>query len=441
MRFLANDGMEVIFQDLNELQAFLQQEIYDRVIFEMLERTEDAFFADSHLVSYVSATSVSVQPGVGFQTDSSVDASEPTKRMLYRSAVATLNLQAPDSVNDRIDIVVAKAQLVNGTPETRKFKNAGDLTVSDESFVTDVDWQTDLQIVAGTPAGSPSEPAVPAGYIKIATLTVNAVAGLSGAGDVADNRNLMPTGANAPINTLAFNRLTQQAALAIQTAFEEIDALLVNGKLTTNIFEDSVSDPAAPPTDKDRVIYNKDGTLFVRESDPEGGAILPLGSGAGGGGGSKWEGDALAPIEAFENGYPVFKYGQPGENQELYLFLRVPSGYLPGRQIKAFLPMYSPSTADEYKFEIQSTLIRVGQDGLDDNSNQQTSNLNVANTATANELKSLEFALTSATGQINGFSVSPNDIIKLRLKRISADGSEDSGDVRLIQSGTEVTFA
>jgi hypothetical protein len=427
-----NDGQEVIFQDFNKMGARVENQFYDRVIYEMLQRAENALFDDGFLVSYASPSSVSVNAGVGFQTDNTQVSPEPKKRLLYRAGSTTLNLVAPDLVNDRIDIVVMRAARVSGATESRKFKDAGTLVISNQNLVTSNDWESEFDIVEGTPAGSPVAPATPSGWIKISELYVNAVTGLSGAIDVDDTRTLMPVGGSATINSLAFVRLTQSAGLTIQQACAEIDAFLKNGYQEYTDYDVLGADPAVPAVSKVR-LYHKGGVWYSREN---GGTITPLGSGAGGGSGAEWLGDAF---EATENGAKTKQFAQGGGQMET-LWVKVPQGYLAGRQIFLYLNAYSPSAADQWKFQTVATLIRENQDAVTSVANQRTANSGDIVNAVANRDREVFFDLTSATGQINGFAVSPGDRIKVELTRIVPGGTEDTADIRMVPASTEVKF-
>ncbi len=429
-----NDGQEIVFDDLNEEQALREQESYDRVVFELIQRAEDAFFDNGFLVSLNSPTAVNVNSGVGFQTETGLDVFEPEKRLLYKSAVTVLNITAPDVVNDRIDIVVVKNRRVDGATESRKFKNASTEVITNENLVTTNDWDADLQIVDGTPAGSPSVPATPAGFIKIAEVLVKAVAGIDNPSNITDTRTLMPIGASSTINSSAFVRLTQSAALTLQQAFAETDAFLKNGTLDDNIFVDSVSDPTAPGVAGEVKLYNKGELLFIRN---QAGVITPVGSGAGGGGGgANWGGDALEAVEFEEK---VFQFAE-GDAAELDLYVKVPQGYLAGRQVQMFLGFYSPSNSDEFKMQAVTTLIRKNQDAIDSTANQETDDTGDFTNTVANQYREGVLDLSTPTGQINGFAVSPGDLLRVELTRIAPGGSDDSADIRFVPSSTEVKF-
>ena len=428
-----NDGQEVVFEDYNKIGAAAEKELYDRVIYELVQRAQNAFFSDSFLTSYSSPTQVSVAGGVGFQTDNTQVDPEPTKRLLYRDSATNLNLVAPDLTNNRIDIVCVKAARVAGATESRKYKAPITFVISNQNLVVSNDWEAEFLVVDGVPSGSPAVPATPAGYIKIAELLVSAVTGMSGSGAVTDKRTLMPVGGAATINSLTFVRLTQSAGLTLQQALAETDALLQDGELRQNDFVDRVTDPAVPPASHVR-LYNKAGILYIREP---GGAITPVGSGAGGGGGgADWKGDAL---EVTEFDQKTWQFAQGG-GQKMSLYVKVPQGYLTGRQIKMFLGAYSPSAADQWKLQTVTSLVRKGQDAINSSANQNTANSGDITNDQANEFREVSFDLTTALGQVNGFAVNPGDLLRVELTRIVPGGTEDTADIRMIPTTTEVKF-
>ena len=429
-----NDGQEVVFEDLNGLQARREQEAYDRVILEIIQRSKNAFFGDSFIVSRVSSTQLSSLSGNGFQEDLTVSAEEPVQRLMFKGTATALNITAPDGVNDRIDIVVIQANRVDGPTEARKFKNASTDVITTENLITTDDWLATIQLVDGTPSGSPVAPATPAGFIKIAEVVVTAVTGIAVSGAITDTRTLMPLGASSTIDSLAFVRLTTSATLTLQQAFSETDALLKDGKADTNILQDSVTDPAVPVGALSLKLFNKGGLLFTREP---GGPVTPVGGGGGGGGGgANWIGDAL---EVVEFGESVKKFAQADAAKE-QLYIKVPQSYLVGRQIKIFLGHYSPSATNEFKMQVISSLIRKGQDAVNSTANQETNDSGDITNDNANEFRELAIDVTDATGLINAFAVSPGDLIRLDLTREAPAGTEDSADIRFIPSATEVTF-
>jgi len=426
-----NDGMEVVFEDFNKMGSTVEKELYDRVIFELVQRGQNSFFSDGFLTSYSSPTQVSVASGVGFQTDNTQVDPEPTKRLLFRSSASNLNLSAPDSVNNRIDIVCVKSARVAGSTESRKYKAPITFTISNQNLVVSNDWEAEFIVTPGVPSGSPAIPATPAGYIKIAELLVSAVTGLSGAGAVTDTRVLMPVGGTALINSLSAVRITANAALAIQSAILELDVLAKHGELDYNDFADLVTDPAAPAAGILRA-YNKGGVMFVRDNT----TITPFGSGGGGGGGADWKGDALEDIEYSQK---VKEFAQ-GDTQKETLYAKVPQGYVAGRQIKMYLNHYSPSSSNQFKMQAVTTLIRKNLDAITSVANQNTSNSGDITNTVANQSRELLLTLTDTLGKINSFSVSYGDLLKIELTRIVPSGAEDTADIRMVPTTTEVKF-
>lgn len=431
-----NDGMEVIFQDFDRLQKLMRQEMYERVIFELVQRAEDSFFDDGFLVSYASPTSVSVNAGIGFQTDNTQTGANSKKRLLHIASSMTVNLSPADTVNDRIDIILAKHAVDTTDTDTRKFKDAGSGVISNESFDIEEDWVSELSVVDGTPGVSPVAPATPAGFIKIAECYMTAVTGMSGAGDVTDTRDLMPLGGSVLLNTLGKVRVTAGAAVPLSTLITDIDALLHRGYQNYTDFDDIVSDPAVPTAGRKRVYFKGDAAFFRNE----GGTVTPLGSGGGGGGGANWQPVAgNAPLEDFTYNEKTWQF-QQSLGQELTLWVRVPSSYIAGRQVKMYSEAFSPSAADQWKLQCTTTLVRKNNDAITTVTNQHTANSGDFTNTVANRIRETTINLSSATGTINSVAISAGDLLKVTLTRIAPAGTEDTADISFIPSSTEVTF-
>lgn len=193
-RVQVNDGQELSYKDINNLAPLHETEIYDRVLYQLLHRTYNAFFGDSLSVSRTSGTTITVKQGLGIQYDSSQISPEPTKRPLYLSSDQILTIAPPDPTNNRIDLICAKAARGILATELRRYKATTDAIPTTQTFTTQTDWAADLQIVTGTPAGSPVAPAVPAGYIQLAAITVTASTGIAASGAITDSRALFGYG-------------------------------------------------------------------------------------------------------------------------------------------------------------------------------------------------------------------------------------------------------
>jgi hypothetical protein len=272
------DGQEIIYQDLDALSAAIEREFYDRALYEIVQRTVDAFFGDSFKVSYVGALQVTVNPGLGLQADGAAVSPEPSKKPLYLSEIQTLDLDAANGSNNRIDIICAKYARADEITASRNYKDPVDGSVSSQSFTLQTDAEADLLVVTGTASGSPAVPATPSGYVKLAELLVTAITGMSGAGAVTDRRTLMPLAGDILIDTLGYDRLTAGAATSLDTLFADIDALLKDGLFEFSDFEDQGSAPASPASGNNR-IYFKGGFALQKV---QAGTITPLGLAASG---------------------------------------------------------------------------------------------------------------------------------------------------------------
>lgn len=429
-----NDGQEVVFEDFNGVTKAIQKELYDRLAYEMLQRTTDAFFGTSFLAQFASATSVTLLKGLGFQQDLSQSSPEPTVRPLYLGSDTSATIAAADASNDRIDVICVKNQLVDEITENRKYKDAITDAITTESFVIQKDWEAEILVVQGTPAPSPVAPSTPAGYLKVAEVLVSAVTGVAGAGAITDSRLILPVGGDLSLNTLGYTRLTAAASVNLSDLLQEIDGYLTNGlQGYIDIIENNSPDAEVgnPDVGNQRLFY-RDGVAFFKDST---GAKVPVGSGGGGGGGLIWSApDGQAPVLDEENSQDVYKFG-PGLDQKLVVYLKVPDSYLAGRQILMGISQYSPSSSDTQLLTATIGLIRKNNDPITTPFQSRVSTNTALTNTVANQLRNTVIDLTSATGQVNGAAVQAGDILKIELERAS---DTDSADVRFIPTATEV---
>lgn len=119
--------------------------------------------------------SVDVAAGVCWIAGDDNTATQPLYRC-YNDGTVNLTLTTADATNPRIDRVIAE--------------------VRDSSFSgVSQDWR--LRIVAGTPAGSPSAPALPSNAISLATISVPANDTTISTGQITDTRPFAMVGAGA----------------------------------------------------------------------------------------------------------------------------------------------------------------------------------------------------------------------------------------------------
>lgn len=184
-----NDGGELVYGDFSAISSSHEMEIYDRVLYELMKRQQNIVFGDSFAVTYQNGTTVQVKAGNGMQLDNTQVDPEPVTRLLRVASNTNLTVTTPNASQDRIDLVCIKADRATASTQSRNFKNASDGTVSVTSQIVETDWAADLQIVAGTPGGSPVAPSTPSGWLAIATLYVTAVTGVANQSAITDKRS------------------------------------------------------------------------------------------------------------------------------------------------------------------------------------------------------------------------------------------------------------
>lgn len=429
-----NDGQEQIFEDLDKIPKGIEQELYDRLILRMLQNQKNAFLQDSFKVNFLSATQVSVLPGLGFQEDVSQIGLEPKQRPVFLAAASTQGITAPDLTNPRIDVVSVKSTRANTKSEDRNFKDEITEAVSVQSLNVETDWSNILTITAGTPNPSPSAPATPSGEIKIAEIVVTAVSGIANQAAITDFRTLMPVGQDIKLDTsTGFVRLTSGTSVALSQLIKDIEAFLVAGLQTfTDYIDVTGTPPDAPGAGRKRLFFDGDVLFFIEEGD----SVFPVGGAGGGGGGANWQGDTNAPIEDIEFSEKIWLY-EDGESQKLSLYIKIPQGFVEGRQIKMFIGQYSPSSSNTQLLSALTSLIRKDLDAINSTTNQHSSiNTAITNTV-ANQYREVSLDLTDTDGLVNGVSVEPGALLKIELTR----GSDtDTADIRFVPSSTEVKF-
>lgn len=166
-------------------------------------------------------------------------------------------------------------------------------------------------------------------------------------------------------------------------------------------------------------------------------AIQILSNSSGGSAGAQWqENPGNSPTTTQEFGGLVYLFEQ-GSTSSLNLFLKVPEGYIAGRQIFAKIEHYSPGATLTQLLQSTTTLIRKNTDAVDSTTNQRVSTNTALTNTVAKQLRLTTLDLTDATGLVNGVAVSPGDMLKVALSR----GTDtDTNDIRFTPSLTEVRF-
>ena len=148
----------------------------------------------------------------------------------------------------------------------------------------------------------------------------------------------------------------------------------------------------------------------------------------------------LSPVEDYEFDEKDYLFTQ-GAGQALAIYLRVPSTYLTGSQIKMRGSFYTPGTTNNIKMLATATLIRRNTDAVTSVVNQYASTNGDQALTVAFQYMETIFDLTTTTGLINAIAVNPGDLLKVQLTRVSPTGTEDANDVRFLPSTTEVLYS
>ncbi len=267
MRQNYSSGQEIIFQDLNTMQGRMERQFYDRILLEILQGTKDAFFQDGLKVIYTGATGATVKLGLGLQEVSGAASTEPMIQPLYRSADVNIIFDTPDNADPRIDLVVVKAARADAETDNRKFKDEFSEDITTESTVVATDWQAEILIVKGTPAGSPVAPAVPAGYLKVAECLIRASVGMQNQNDVTDTRAALPfASSTGGTGTEAYDAVVGDTSL-IGVTYETLKAALDNAQPGWRILVTRSEDVDAIPqvNDANIEIVFKKGVSFTKD--------------------------------------------------------------------------------------------------------------------------------------------------------------------------------
>lgn len=213
MRQNYNSGQEIVFGDFNDLQSRGERLLFDRVVYELMQRKSDGFFQDGLSGVFQNATLLNLKAGLGYMTDDT-GAKDPTKKPLYLSVDTGVSLDTPDVSNPRIDVVAIKWKRTVVSSESRKFKDEFTEVISSQSFDIADDWDVEISYTAGTPAGSPSAPATPAGYTKICEAYVAASTGMADQSSITDFRSLLPMcGSDSLTGSNEYDKIVGDTAL------------------------------------------------------------------------------------------------------------------------------------------------------------------------------------------------------------------------------------
>jgi hypothetical protein len=206
------------------LQAGSYPAQYDRLTAQALWATTGIIGSSSLAVTANSPAGMSVRVASGWAAIVGTTTSNMGVYTIFNDAQDTLTITTADPTNPRIDLVCA--------------------TVRD-AFYSGANNDVIFQVIAGTPAGSPVAPSLPANSISLATVAVGAAVTQINTGNITDTRVDVTTNLSGDISSVTAGAgltgggssgavtLAASVATNAQTGTTYTLALADNGKLVT----------------------------------------------------------------------------------------------------------------------------------------------------------------------------------------------------------------
>jgi hypothetical protein len=188
------------------LQAGSYPAQFDRLNAQALYATTGIIGSSSMAVSANSPVGMSVRVASGWAAVIGTTTTNMGVYTAYNDATVTLTITTADATNPRIDLVC--------------------MTVRD-AFYSGANNDVIYQVIAGTPAGSPVAPALPANSISLATVAVGAAVTQINTGNITDTRVAVTT-------NLATGDITEVTAGAGLSGGGTSGAVTLSSSVTTN---------------------------------------------------------------------------------------------------------------------------------------------------------------------------------------------------------------
>lgn len=222
-----SEGQVITSDDLNKATLGVEQTMLEQVIKGLLEG-RSGFVGTGFKVMRASGTTFTINAGFGVYTDSSQTTPETKFRPLHNADGTTIYIITnPHATLARKDTVQVRAKIDNEASASRDIKD-GLGTVAPATVVIRKKWTYELQIKDGTPAGSPTAPAVDSGWVKIGEIHVTAVTGIVNQAAITDSRTVMDLwdSLDARLDTLEGQNLnTRIGTLEGQTLDARLDVI------------------------------------------------------------------------------------------------------------------------------------------------------------------------------------------------------------------------
>ncbi len=174
----------------------------------------------------------------------------------------------------------------------------------------------------------------------------------------------------------------------------------------------------------------------------DGVALKGIGSGGGGGGSIKWRIDTVGPLPGTRYFQEVFDF-MAGEDQPLYMTMKLPSEYASGTPIKLKGSMVSVDTGTVDLLllaDISYTRPPTAMTSVD--ATRTSTNTVVAHTMSEVEVaQEFEIDVTDGDGKIDGDLLQAGDILLIKLYRDDGSlGDTSTLDLTFLPETTEVIF-
>lgn len=216
-----NQFEKLVSTDLNNAQASSNKSLLDDFLYNYFGNPAGGVLGASLKGSYVSALASSIAAGVGFFYDNTQTGYNALFRMINAASAISVT-HGTANTQDRIDLVcLAPNFAVDATKDASRYvKTGGTGPITLTSVHKGYQDTYTLQVVAGTPGGSPAVPSTPSGYIPLYSAYIHANTGMASGADITDKRTIMTF-------NVANSGHVYGLSTTLQGQLDQIDAQLV----------------------------------------------------------------------------------------------------------------------------------------------------------------------------------------------------------------------